>query len=41
LGLLVAQSIFGGLKLLAKTFGSGSILFRFLASCFAGFELGF
>jgi hypothetical protein len=41
LGLFVAQSIFSGLKPLAKTFDSGGILFSFFASCLPGFEFGF
>jgi hypothetical protein len=40
LGLFVAQSIFSGLKPLAKIFDSSDVFFSFFVSCLAGFELG-
>jgi hypothetical protein len=40
LGLLVAQSVFSGLKSSAQILDTGSIILSPLASFFTGFELG-
>jgi hypothetical protein len=41
LDLFVTQSIFGGLKPLAKIFDTGGVLLSFLSHLLAGFELSF